>query len=150
MKLVNSKTILECETEDDINVHNQEILTLFEKVNQLENYECAVLCKFQDKAHKHLQTRVESILLHDIDEVYQWGDFKNGVDLLIDENNEYFVLVTYGQSYQIKGENDWHTVIEAFKILPYNKDEMFINIVDWALCGQPVKIANNQFETKLS
>ena len=144
MYLLNSKSVLDCETEEEVEIHNQEITNIFEKLYSLENYDCAVLCKYQDNAHKNLKMRVESIKLHDIEEVYQWGDFKNGVDLSIDD--EYLVLVAYGQSYQIRGEENWHIVVEAFKILPYDDNRSFLNVVDYVKNGWDVIEAINQFD----
>ena len=84
-----------------------------------------------------------SINLHDIDVVYQWGDFKNGVDLLVDDNEEYFVLLTHGQSYEMAGE--YYSVAEAFMVLPYNEEKHFLNVVSYVFDGEPVKTALNQF-----
>jgi len=135
---------MDCENEEETEKHIKEITDVITKVCELENYDCAVLCKYQDKAHKEIPMKIEPCTLHDIDEVWQWGDCKNGVDLMTDDNKEYLVFLTYGQSYQIKGEEIWHTVIEAFEILPYNKKRDFLNVVDYVLNKGSVKVAVNQ------
>ena len=146
MILLNTRSIMDCDTEEEIELHNQETITFIEKLSKLKDYECAVLCKYQDKAHKDVPMKIESTSLHYIDEVWQWGDFKNGVDLLADETLEYLVFVTYGQSYQLKSNNSWHTVVEAFKILPYDENRNFLNVVDYCINNKPVVIAKNQYE----
>ena len=143
MFLLTSKRMIDCVEECDIETHNQEISDVFVKLLNLENYKCAVLCKYQDIGHVNKKMRIDSVDLHDIEEVIQWGDIKNGVDLFADENDEYLVLIAYGQSYMLS--NEWHEIVEAFKILPYDENKNFLDVVSYVKNGEGVKIAKNQF-----
>lgn len=136
---------MECKTEEEIERHEKEVIAFFEKIQELNDYNCAVLCKYQDIGHRHKKMRIEGINLHDLDTVLERADIKNGIDIFADEKEEYIVIIAYGQSYTMQGEN--HFVVEAYKVLPYDDNKMFINIVDSILNRGEDHIAVNQFES---
>lgn len=144
MILLNSKRINDCVDDDEVETHNNEISDILSKVMTLDNYDCAVLSKYQDDAHAYKKTQIRAIQLHDINEVIEWGDIKNGVDLFSDENDEYLVIVAYGQSYCLQN-GKWDQIVEAFKILPYDEERIFLNIVGFITKNKPVTDAINQF-----
>lgn len=51
MKLLNSKSILDC-NEQETKQHNQECSTIIQKLHEYDDYECAVIYKYFDEANK--------------------------------------------------------------------------------------------------
>lgn len=143
MYLINTLPVKECVTEKEYEDHNQEILTVIERLRTLPNYDCAVLYQRQDLIAANEKTRVISIGLHEIDELIEMSDTKHGVDLVADNELEYLIIVTYGQSYSLEGQN--HLVSAAYKILPYDNNRNFLNVVEFIRGGTVAK-AKNQFE----
>lgn len=139
MKLLNSKNIYKC-NEEEVELHNDEIFEFIEKLSDLDNYECAILAKYQDKVNKDKPTKILNLDLYNLKEVFEMFDCKNGVDLFLDE--EYFVLLLYGQMYTYNFENYMLTL--ALKILPYNENRDFLDITQFILKNEVVKIASNQ------
>lgn len=148
MILLNSKSIRECKTDQEIDSHNKEIIDIINKLNDLDDFDCAVLCKYQDKGHKELPMKIEATTLHSLSDIFEWGDCKNGCDIMVDDGGEYLVIVTLGQSYQMKGEEHWYTVVEAFKVLPYDQNKNFLNIINYVMFSGKLEYARNQFEEK--
>ena len=84
-----------------------------------------------------------STSLHDMLEVMEWGDNKNGADMLLDEDNN-IVFVVYGHTYAYKGRTAFHYY--AYKILPIDEKRNFLDVSDVLLGRGGVKVAANQFE----
>ena len=144
MYLLNSRAIFDCTKEDEYSKHEDEIMEVFEKLSLLNDYDCAVLRQRQDPAGSGEKTEILSYKSHDLGDIFEMADIKNGVDLLLDDTREFVVIVTYGQSYEMDGNS--YIVTDAFKVLPYNNERDFLNIVRYVVSNKPVIKARNQFE----
>ena len=71
-------------------------------------------------AHKNIHSTI-------LDEVESF-DFKNGIDLGVQEG-EYLILVVHGQGYTLKSDGSYHLVTLAMKIMPYDENHSFINVL---------------------
>lgn len=118
MRLLNTKSILDCnELEEE--KHNQENQDLLSK---LSNYDCAAIIKYFDDANKDKEPIIKSCKLHNCDEMIEYVDSKNGVDVAIVEN--FLTFIVYGQGYLIKNKCNLTKV--GIQIRPYNHEE-FLN-----------------------
>lgn len=142
MILLNKKRVMECE-EEEIDEHDNENALLISRILNLKNYECFVLSKYLDVGHKK-NTTIQQSELHEILEIIEGTDIKNGFDFYIDDGLEYIVINLYGQSYELKKNS--YTTVQSIKILPYDTNKTFINIVPAILKIGDVQISNNQFE----
>lgn len=123
--LLNSKSILECdEVEEEL--HNKEIDGIMEMINQLPNYDCAIIFTYIDILHKNKKEQIKECKLHECLEMVEYTDLKNGMDFIIDERNIMNIIV-YGQLYTI--QNEYHYV--KIDIMPYNNQREFISIAEY-------------------
>lgn len=126
MRLLNTKSILDC-NEEELSKHYDEINNIKDEINKLENYDCAVIFKKIDIAHKSQNQIIKTCSLHDFMEMVEYTDFKNGIDFAVDEN-DIFIVVVYGQGYELDG---FYNFIEThIHIMPYDDNRKFINIVE--------------------
>lgn len=137
MILLNSNSCLNCHNLDN---HNKEIIKIFEHIYTFENFECALICKYQDYANKNKKQRIENCKFSEILDWISSRDIKNGIDLYSDNN--FLVLVLYGQIYFSQKNNRSHLVTEAVKILPYDNNHNFIDVLP-ILDNKPLKIIKN-------
>lgn len=121
--LLNSQSCLYC---DNLSKHNQEIENIFETILEGKDYDCALICKYQDKKHKHISQKIESCKLSEIFDFISSRDTKNGIDILSD--GEYLILCLYGQGYTSSNTNKYNNIIEAIKIMPYDENKEFIKL----------------------
>lgn len=77
--------------------------------------------------------------------MFEWGDIKNGADLLLDEDG-YLVFVSYGQGYKLKGK--YHLITVAYQILPFDENKNFMNISKALLKQGKIEVSTQQFEKK--
>lgn len=124
IKMLNKHSCLEC---CEINEHNKEIMKAMDKLLSVRDFNCALICKYQDPIHSSIPQSIESCNLSDIINFLNTRDIKNGVDLLHDSN--FLIFVLYGQSYSLKSDNKIYYVEEAIKVMPYNESRDFINII---------------------
>lgn len=117
--LLNSKSILECNEQEE-KIHNKEIENIVDIIQTFPNYNCAILFKYKDKTHKHLENKILQGSLHDFLSNIEYVDFKNGIDLKLGDNN-LLTIIAYGQNYYIN--NEFNNVITEIIIMPYNNDE---------------------------
>ena len=143
MYLLNSKPVLEC-TEDEWDKHSQEIADIGNRIQDFPDYDCAVLAQYQDEAHRGKRS-IGQISLHEVLEVLEWGDIKNGADVLLDEDG-YLVFVLYGQGYTLKDK--YHLITVAYQILPFDANRNFMNISKALLNQGDIEISGQQFEKK--
>lgn len=120
--LLNTQSCLYC---NDLEKHNEEITNIFEKIYTFEDYNCVLLCKYQDPAHQNLEQRIESCKFSEILDFISTRDLKNGIDVMADK--DYLILILYGQGYRINDSN--YLITEAIRIMPFNKNRSFINIL---------------------
>lgn len=125
MKLINSKSIIDCDEQEE-KIHADEINNVLELLHSKGNYDCAVLKKYQDEGHKHIEMEILHSNLYNISDVIEDCDLKNGVDVCIDEEG-YYVFIVYGQIYEL-GEK-YHMVTTALKIMPYDENREFISFI---------------------
>ncbi|MEL5899813.1 hypothetical protein AAGC94_17350 [Clostridium sporogenes] len=144
MLMLNEKSCIDCD-EFEFDKHSEEIEELMEKLIQLEDYDCVVLHKYIDLAHKDREMKVINSSLWDIYELVEYADFKNGVDILIDDEG-FLNLSVYGQTYRMDG-NDYF-INSIFKIIPRDKDWNFLDISDFLLDGMEVKLSEKQLDRK--
>ena len=125
MRLLNTKSILDCnELEEE--KHNQENQDLLSKLSNYPNYDCAAIIKYFDEANKDKEPIIKSCNLHNCDEMINYIDSKNGVDIAIVE--DYLAFIVYGQGYFI--DNISYQTQTGIQIRPYDskRDFIFLNI----------------------
>ena len=125
MRLLNTKSILDCnELEEE--KHNQENQDLLSKLSNYPNYDCAAIIKYFDEANKDKEPIIKSCNLHNCDEMINYIDSKNGVDIAIVE--DFLTFIVYGQGYFI--DNISYQTQTGIQIRPYGskRDFIFLNI----------------------
>ena len=121
MRLLNTKSILDCD-EFEEEVHNQETQDILSKLSNYPNYDCAAIIKYFDEANKDKKPIIKSCNLHNCDEMIEYVDSKNGVDIALVEN--FLTFIVYSQGYLIKNKCNLTKV--GIQIRPYNHEE-FLN-----------------------
>lgn len=124
MEKLNKKSVVFCD-ETEYEYHQKENDEIINKLFMLENYKCAVLHKFIDLVNKDTKLKIISSKLHDIYDVIEMCDCKNGFDCYLDDENN-LVLFIYGQQYEYDNKNCMVTTM--LKIMPYNEVEEFISL----------------------
>ena len=125
MRLLNTKSILDCnELEEE--KHNQENQDLLSKLSNYPNYDCAAIIKYFDEANKDKDPIIKSCNLQKKNEMINYIDSKNGVDIAIVE--DYLTFIVYGQGYFI--DNISYQTQTGIQIRPYDskRDFIFLNI----------------------
>lgn len=123
MRLLNTKSILNCnELEEE--KHNQENQDILSKLSNYPNYDCAAIIKYFDEANKNKEPIIKSCNLHNCDELINYIDSKNGVDIAIVE--DFLTYIVYGQGYS--GNNKCHLIQIGIQIRPYDSDRNFIKL----------------------
>ena len=80
MKLLNSKSILDCD-EFEEEIHNKETQEILEGLLKYPNYDCAAIIKYFDEVNKDKEPIIKQCKLHSCDETIEYVAFKDGVDL---------------------------------------------------------------------
>ena len=128
MYLLNSKSIIDCNAQE-VQEHNQEIKDISEKLQNYQDYDCAAIIKYFDEANKDKEPIIKSCNLHNCDEMIEYVDSKNGVDIAIVE--DFLTYIVYGQGYSV---NDKYYLIQTgIQIRPYDKKRKFIKFNELAL-----------------
>ncbi|WP_418582814.1 hypothetical protein [Holdemanella porci] len=128
MYLLNSKSIIDCNAQE-VQEHNQEIKDISEKLQNYQDYDCAAIIKYFDEANKDKEPIIKSCNLHNCDEMIEYVDSKNGVDIAIVE--DFLTYIVYGQGYSV---NDKYYLIQTgIQIRPYDKKRNFIKFNELAL-----------------
>lgn len=128
MYLLNSKSIIDCNAQE-VQEHNQEIKDISEKLQNYQDYDCAAIIKYFDEANKDKEPIIKSCNLHNCDEMIEYVDSKNGVDIAIVE--DFLIYIVYGQGYSV---NDKYYLIQTgIQIRPYDKKRNFIKFNELAL-----------------
>lgn len=123
MKLLNSKSILDCD-EFEEEIHNKETQEILEGLLKYPNYDCAAIIKYFDEVNKDKEPIIKQCKLHSCDETIEYVAFKDGVDLALVE--DYLTFIVYGQGYTV-GE-DYHLVRAGIQIRPYDVNRNFIDL----------------------
>lgn len=128
MYLLNSKSIIDCNAQE-VQEHNQEIKDISDKLQNYQDYDCAAIIKYFDEANKDKEPIIKSCNLHNCDEMIEYVDSKNGVDIAIVE--DFLTYIVYGQGYSV---NDKYYLIQTgIQIRPYDKKRNFIKFNELAL-----------------
>ena len=123
MKLLNSKSILDC-TEQETEQHNWECFSIIENLHKYDDYDCAVIYKYFDIANKEKEPVIKQCNLYDCLDMVQYADIKNGVDFATVEG--FLTFICYGSEYEYN--NQIHLVTTGIQIRPYNKERNFVQI----------------------
>lgn len=123
MKLLNSKSILDCD-EFEEEIHNKETQEILRGLLKYPNYDCAAIIKYFDKANKDKEPIIKQCELHSCDEVIEYVDLKNGLDLTLVEG--YLTFMVYGQRYTVG--NKYHLVQAGIQIRPYDENRDFVHL----------------------
>lgn len=121
MNLLNSKSILDC-NEYEEEQHNQEIINFMEQVYNFENYDCALRIKRIDINKSEPNEIIKSCKLHQILEITEYFDIKNGVDLCMEDG--FIIFICYGQAYELDGKHNF--VTNLIQVLPYDENRKFL------------------------
>lgn len=122
--LLTSKSILDCNEQEE-EIHNKEIENIVDIIQIFPNYDCAIIFKYKDKIHEHLEKKIIQGNLHDFLNNIEYVDIKNGIDLKIGDNN-LLTIIAYGQNYSINSK--FNCIITEIVIMPYNNDREFLDI----------------------
>ena len=123
MKLLNSKSILDCD-EFEEEIHNKETQEILKGLLKYPNYDCAAIIKYFDEANKDKEPIIKQCELHSCDEMIEYVDFKNGVDLALVE--DYLTFIVYGQVCTVG--DDHHLVQAGIQIRPYDENRNFVHL----------------------
>ena len=113
MRLLNTKSILDCD-EFEEEVHNQETQDILSKLSNYPNYDCAAIIKYFDEANKDKKPIIKSCNLHNCDEMIEYVDSKNGVDIALVEN--FLTFIVYGQNYLMSDNYCLIPVFNTYRI----------------------------------
>lgn len=123
MKLLNSKSAIDC-IDSELENHNNETEKMLEKLTLYKNYDCAAIFKYFDVANKDKTAEIKACNLHDCEEMIQFADIKNGVDLA--EVEGFLTFICYGSEYQI--DNQTYIVTTGIQIRPFDEARNFISL----------------------
>lgn len=143
IKILNSKSIMDCEDDEEIEKHTEEILNVLDKITELNDFHCALICKYQDEYHKRFEAKIKDCYLSEVLEELEYFDIKNGVDLCIDKDG-FLVFMIYGQTYEYN-DNDY-IITMAMKILPIDENKNFIDVSEVIYFDGRPKVSKQQFE----
>lgn len=123
MKLLNSKSVINC-IDSELENHTKESEEILKKLLLYKNYDCAAIFKYFDTVHKDEKPIIKSCELHDCEEMMQFADIKNGVDLA--EVEGFLTFICYGSEYQI--DDQTYVVTTGIQIRPFDKARNFISL----------------------
>lgn len=123
MRRLNTKSILGCNELEEDN-HNQEIQKILQKLQDYPDYDCAAIIKYFDEANKDKEPIIKSCNLHNCDEMIEYIDSKNGIDIAIVE--DFLTFIVYGQDYSLNDK--YHLIQAGIQIRPYDMNKQFIKI----------------------
>lgn len=102
MRRLTTYSIMEIDEEKE-KIHHKEVENIFAKIYGFPNAVCIYGIKYIDKYHsKKIEPRYDYNELHNVEEILEGMDFKNGIDVFLDDDK--LVFIVYGQGYEYKGE----------------------------------------------
>ncbi|MEQ9764642.1 hypothetical protein [Streptococcus jiangjianxini] len=114
MKLLHTKSIRDC-TELEETIHQAEIDNIMNLVHDLPDFDCELSVTYIDDYHNnHWSPYFLESNLHRVQELLQNEDLKNGVDILITEEND-LAFKAYGQGYSYQGKHGILTTLLTVK-----------------------------------
>lgn len=123
MKLLNSKSVINC-IDSELENHAKESEEILKKLLLYNDYDYAAIFKYFDAVHKDEEPVIKSCNLHDCEEMMQFADIKNGVDLA--EVEGFLTFICYGSEYQI--DNQTYIVTTGIQIRPFDEARNFISL----------------------
>ena len=141
MYLLNKKSILHCDEKEAVE-HNQENISLITKLQKIKNYQCALVCKYQDIGNRDKEQVINECDLHNLEYIFECFDLKNGSDVYIGDDG-FLVFYIYGQGYEYKGR--CYLVEMAVKVLPFNDKKQFVDVSKYVLYDEKEEISKEQF-----
>lgn len=123
MKLLNSKSVINC-IDSELENHAKESEEILKKLLLYNDYDRAAIFKYFDAVHKDEEPVIKSCNLHDCEEMMQFADIKNGVDLA--EVEGFLTFICYGSEYQI--DNQTYIVTTGIQIRPFDEARNFISL----------------------
>ena len=130
MQLLNTKSILDCSTEEEEKNHKREIEKVMEAIYSMPNYRTILRYHFVDVVHQRNLDMFLHYHIHEFLESIDGIDCKNGYDFAIQDNDTLTVIV-YGQHYMMK--NSFHIVETHIDVLPFDNRNEFVNIISHLL-----------------
>lgn len=118
-RLLNECSILDCEGEEAQEAHDDEstrILAQMEQRAELAGGLWSVTRRFIDPAHENLKPRCRFIEPHGLQEHLDSADFKNGIDMAVDERGSLIVIVN-GQGYTMGETHELITTVFECRLL---------------------------------
>lgn len=123
MELLNSKSVIDC-IDSELENHNKESEEILKKLLLYNDYDCAAIFKYFDTVHKDEKPVIKSCKLHNCEEMIQFADIKNGVDLA--EVEGFLTFICYGSEYQVDGQT--YIVTTGIQIRPFDEAGNFISL----------------------
>ena len=125
MKLYNTLSVLDCQTNEDKHKHDEETIELITSLQRYDNYDCAVIIKHFDEANKEKEPVIKQCKLYDLLDVTSYTDTKYGVDLTNVEG--YITFVCYGTAYELDGKQ--YLTTTGIQVRPYNNKREFMQLI---------------------
>lgn len=116
MELLHNKSIIECDEVEEL-THHKEIEKIMDAIGSMKNYNVEIVQYRLDFIAKHLKPRVFDYKLHDLQDLIETFDIKNGIDVLLE--NEQIVFEMYGQGYKVTDEVTGNTLDDIIKTRLY-------------------------------
>ena len=104
-RLLNETPILDCEGEQAEEAHGEEIARILFQMEQRAEWAgglWSVTRRFIDQAHEGVEPRRSFVEPHELQDLIESADIKNGVDLCMDEHGA-LIVVAHGQGYTMDG-----------------------------------------------
>ena len=120
---LNHKSFLECESEIDIEQHNNACSKMIELLMEYAPLGAVAKCSHQDLYHKtHEKDFYKFINKDGYDNLIQAFDIKNGIDFVIHEDE--VGIAVYGQNYLFSGNYYMNEVLIQFHFLDADKADI--------------------------
>ena len=125
MQLYNTLSVLDCQTNEDKQKHNKEIIELITSLQRYDNYDCAIIIKCFDIANEKREPVIKQCKLYDLLDVTNYADTKYGVDLA--NVDGYITFVCYGTAYELNGKQ--YLTTTGIQVRPYNNKRKFMQLI---------------------
>lgn len=125
MKLYNTLSILDCQTNEDKHKHDEETIELITSLHRYDNYDCAIIIKYFDIANETREPVIKQCKLYDLLDVTSYADTKHGVDLT--NVDGYITFICYGTAYELDGKQ--YLTTTGIQVRPYNNKREFMQLI---------------------
>ena len=125
MRLYNTLSVLDCQTNEDKHKHDEETIELITSLRRYDNYDCAIIIKYFDVANNTREPVIKQCKLYDLLDVTNYADTKYGVDLT--NVDGYITFICYGTAYELDGKQ--YLTTTGIQVRPYNNKREFIQLI---------------------